>query len=409
MNPKTENPDTMAEQPLRQLKRDALAMVGQCSECGVCYLRCAFKNYGDDPDRCKRWVRESNALLLGRRRGISPELIEATFKCAECNRCFHLCPMGVYRRHGNMMMKHLIGNPLRHRINIHPYSNWRIKQPWIEKSTVSRWGAEEKDWYHHRLNTFEPAEVLLFHGCYLYSQAAQCLKLEKMLTAAGVSFTAVGKLNYCCGSFAFYRGHNAMKSIRPRLLEMIERVRPQRIITNCGHCFNAMSDLMRNWQDGQTPVRHACEELLELAEAERLAFSNLGETYAIHDACNFRSLHDDDGALRKLLRRFGDIRELPSNGRKGKCCGDVSGYYASRGDHLEEKVREFVGCGAGRLVTVCAGCFEQFHDNPQLRTIDLIDIAHQAFAAAAAGAKTGRPMDGRAKCSGSGNVPKGDV
>ncbi len=387
MNPYTDNPDTMAEDPAAELQQDALNMVNKCIECGSCYVDCAFHNYGDDPAQCQSWIRESNDFLRGKIKGLSVELKDANLKCAECNRCFNSCPEGIYRRHGNMQMKHMTGNPLRHSVNIHPYSNWHIKQPAIDKLVVSKWNDEEKDWYHNKLNQIKPAEVLLYHGCYVYLQAAQCIKLEKMLTAAGVSYVSIGKLEYCCGTFGFYRGTNDMQTIKPRMQEMLEKVNPKRIITNCGHCLNAMSDLARHQPGEPLPVRHAAEELLELAIAKRLDFSHLGEHYSIHDSCNFRALQDDHGPLRQLLRRFGSIKEMLHHGRKSKCCGDVSGYYAKEhiaDDNRKVKTREFVASGADQMITVCAGCFEQFHKYPQLHTIDLIDVVYKAFATARA-------------------------
>jgi Fe-S oxidoreductase len=377
----------MAEDPLESLRRDALAMVEKCIECGSCYIDCAFNNYGDDAARCQQWIRESNDYLLRKEKKLPPELYDANFKCAECNRCFNSCPERIYRRHGNMMMKHMAGNPLRHRLNIHPYSNWKVKQPAIEKIVVSRWEERERNWYEKGLNRMEKADVLLYHGCYVYLQAAQCIRLEEMLASAGVSYTSVGKLEYCCGTFAFYRGHSDMGSIKPRLLEMVERVQPKRIITNCGHCLNAMSDLAGHMDGEEIPVLHSAEELLSLVVAGKIDFSHMGETYTIHDSCNFRSLHDSHGPLRKLLRRFGNIHEMLHHGRKGKCCGDVSRYYAPDhilADNRKVKIREFVGSGADRMITVCAGCFEHFHNNPRLKTIDLIDVAYRSFAAAKA-------------------------
>ncbi len=256
MNSLTENPDTFCDDPLDALRKDALGMVDKCIECGSCYIDCAFGNYGDEPHDCRKWIRESNDFLRGKTKELTPELVDANLKCAECNRCFNSCPEGIYRRHGNMMMKHLTGNPLRHRINIHPYSNWRIKQPAIEKFVVSKWATEEQDWYNG-LNELKPAEILLYHGCYVYLQAAQCMKLEKMLQAAGVSYTAVGNLEYCCGTFGFYRGGDDMKSIRPRLLEMVRKVQPKRILTNCGHCYNAMCDLAGNLKSDSPPPCHS--------------------------------------------------------------------------------------------------------------------------------------------------------
>jgi Fe-S oxidoreductase len=215
------------------------------------------------------------------------------------------------------------------------------------------------------------------------------MKLEEMLTAAGVSFTTVGKLEYCCGTFGFYRGHDDMGSIKPRFLEMASRVQPKRIITNCGHCYNAMSD-MANILDSPVEkpvVRHAAEELLELNIDKRLDFAHLGNNFTIHDSCNFRTLHDEHGPLRSFLRRIGSIHEMLSHGKRSKCCGDVSRYYAP--DHIDEdnrkvKIREFVSSGADNMVTVCAGCYENFYQNPQLKVIDLIDIAFEAFAVARA-------------------------
>jgi Fe-S oxidoreductase len=387
MNRKTENSDTFSDFPVESLKHDALAMVGKCIECGSCYVDCAFNNYGNDSDQCQQWIRESNDFLQGKIKKLSKELIEANFKCAECNRCYQSCPEGIYRRHGNMMMKHMVGNPLRLRLNIHPYSNLAVKQPAIEQFIVSKWKQEERDWYAS-LNNLEPAEVLLYHGCYVYLQADQCIKLEKMLDATGVNYTTVGKLEYCCGCFAFYRGHDDSKTINPRLMEMVKKVNPKRIITNCGHCYNTMSDLVLNYEGDNPPeVRHAAEELLDLNIQRRLEFAHLGTTYTIHDSCNFRTLHSDHSPLRKILRRIGGIHEMLSHGTKGRCCGDVSKYYDP--DHINRvnrkvKIREFVSSGADQMVTVCAGCYENFHTNPQLHTVDLIDILHEAFSVARA-------------------------
>ncbi len=74
-----------------------------------------------------------------------------------------------------------------------------------------------------------------------------------------------------------------------------------------------------------------------------------------------------------------------SHGKNSKCCGDVSRYYNP--GHVDEdnrkvKVREFVSSCADRMVTVCAGCYENFHNKPQLKSADLIDVAYEAFAVA---------------------------
>ena len=43
---------------------------------------------------------------------------------------------------------------------------------------------------------------------------------------------------------------------------------------------------------------------------------------------------------------------------------------------------EFVASGAENLVTVCAGCYENYHNKPELKTIDMIDVIYKAFAGA---------------------------
>lgn len=383
MNHRTENPDTFSEDPVESLREDALEMVDKCIECGACYIDCAFQNYSDDIQQCRDWVRESNDYIRGNRKSVSSALATATLRCAECNRCHISCPENIYRRHGNMLMKHMIGNPLRHRINIHPYSNWRVKQPAIENFIVSRWKEEEEKRWYKGLNNLKEAEVLLYHGCYVYLQAAQCIRLEEMLEAAGISYTTVGKLEYCCGTFAFYRGYNDMESIQGRLHEMVERVKPERIITNCGHCYNAMHDLTMNMGGGRRPnVRHPVEELLELSIARRLDFAHLGGTYTIHDSCNFRTLHDEHGPLRSFIRRIGGIHEMLSHGYNSSCCGDVSHYYAPDDNdryNRNVKVRQFAASGANHMVTVCAGCYENYHNKPDLKILDLIDIAYEAY------------------------------
>lgn len=386
MNHLTENPDTFCKDPLAELKDDALQMVADCIECGSCYVDCAFSNYGDDPDQCRHWIRQSNDFLTGKIKAVDRQLVEANFRCAECNRCHHSCPESIYRRHGNMMMKHMIANPMKHRINIHPYSNYQVKQSAIEKFVLSKWKKDEKEWYFERLNNIAQADVLLYHGCYVYLQASQCIKLEKMLEAAGVSCVAVGKLEYCCGTFGFYRGQNDMGKIKPGLIELVDTIRPKRIISNCGHCLNAMLDLVENkGSEGQPLVRHCADELLDLNDEGKLDLAYLGNSFTIHDSCNLRSLQDQQGPLRKLIRRVGMIHEMLSHGNSSRCCGDVSRYYDR--DHIDDinrqvKVREFVSSGADEMITACAGCYENYHTNPQLHTVDLIDVIYKAFARA---------------------------
>ncbi|MDF1555760.1 MAG: (Fe-S)-binding protein, partial [Deferrisomatales bacterium] len=218
---------------------------------------------------------------------------------------------------------------------------------------------------------------------YAYLQAAQCLKLEALLDAAGVSYVSFGKLEYCCGTFGFYRGRDDMADIKRRLVDMVEAVQPKRILTNCGHCFNAMADLVTTLPgDGAPVVRHAAQEFLELIVAGRLDVAHLERTFAVHDSCNFRELHDSHGPLRSLLRRMGTVHEMLSHGRGGKCCGDVSRYYAPGhidADNRAGKVREFVSSGADQMVMVCAGCYEHFHAAPQLRAVDLIDLVYEGY------------------------------
>ena len=214
------------------------------------------------------------------------------------------------------------------------------------------------------------------------------MKLEKMLESAGVAFTTVGKIEYCCGTFAFYRGHSDMDTIKPRLVDMAKKVNPKRIITSCGHCYNAMIDLTNQIEESKRPiVRHPVEELFELNADRKIEFAHLGDTYAIHDSCNFRNLHDDHSRLRSFLRRIGTIHELASHGKKSQCCGDVSRYYAP--PHIDKvnrmtKVREFVSSGADHLVTVCAGCDESFHNLSAFEHVDLVDVAYKAFSVALA-------------------------
>ncbi len=94
LNEITENPDTFTYDSMVELRADALDMVSKCIECCSCYIDCAFGNYRDNAEQCKAWIRESNDFLTGKIKSISKE------------------------------------------INIHPYRNWRVKQPVIEKAVV---------------------------------------------------------------------------------------------------------------------------------------------------------------------------------------------------------------------------------------------------------------------------------
>jgi Fe-S oxidoreductase len=350
----------------------------KCIECGACYISCPFDLWGSNDEERQQAIRDANDFIFNRK-PITEFLKSEIFSCAECDHCHQTCPAGIHRKHANMLIKLRIQPRHVDRLRAHPARLRGTKQYFFEKLTTRKWSPPEQAWYA-ALNEKRQSDTLLYHGCYVASTKNDCMKLGEMLAHAGIDHVAFGKFEYCCGQFGLYRGVSDLCETSPKLIEMVEATQPKEIITNCGHCREAVESVLKMMNNTTIRVLHPAEKLLELVQQQKLRMKFLDQSVTIQDSCLF-SQKQPDSPVRNLLARAVDLYENKDSLQNALCCGDVSHVAAPEKIHHynQSRVRTFNEMDADHLAVYCAGCNDIYSAFDELKTRDLIDIVYQSW------------------------------
>jgi Fe-S oxidoreductase len=139
-----------------------------------------------------------------------------------------------------------------------------------------------------------------------------------------------------------------------------------KVITQCPHCFNTLSNEYPSF-GGEYRVMHHSEVLMELVKEGRLKpKSGNGQTVTFHDPCYLGRHNDVYAAPRKVLKLVGDVVEMPRNGTNSFCCGAGGGRMWME-EHTGKKVsveraEEALATGSDVIATGCPFCFVMLDD-----------------------------------------------
>ncbi|MFP4112132.1 MAG: (Fe-S)-binding protein [Candidatus Woesearchaeota archaeon] len=362
---------------LKTQRKKAIHVAEKCIECGRCFQYCPFDIFPKDHLKCYYLIRQANsAVMFGT--PISNELKKMLYKCSVCDRCFDVCPEEIHRADANLYQKLKLPNPVKQSLNL-PSIIPSIKIG-ISSVGLSAKTKEERNWIKS-INTLEPARVMVYHGCYINFSKDTCMRLENILTLANESFSSVGGKNFCCGGIDGYRGQDNFKKSYSKLKKVIEKINPFEIITTCGHCFEVLDRIIYE-MDVDIKVRHATGKILEYVEAKKIKLHKLETSVTIHDACLMPYLYEDDGPVRKLLKKIVTVNEMQNSKDQSNCCGNISLAYDSRlVDKQNEKIiKQFHDSKASHICTYCPRCTEIFDRYPKdTKALDIIDIIYDSI------------------------------
>lgn len=363
---------------LKQQKKKALHVAENCIECGRCYQYCQFDIFPKKHMKSFYLIRQANSSVMFNT-PISKELKNMIFKCSVCDRCYDVCPEGLHRADANLFQKMKLPNPIIQRINF-PSILPGLKYGISTRVSLSPKSKEERTWIKS-LNTFEPARVMVYHGCYVNFSKETCMRLENILIRAKENYTSVGGNKYCCGGIEGYRGINKFKAAFSKLRKIIEKINPFEIVTQCGHCYEVLNRVVYE-MDVDIKVKHASEKIQELLTDRKLKLHRLDTSVTIQDSCLMPHLHEDRGAVRRVLQRITKISEMKSSKHKSLCCGNISLAYSPRlvDEQNKKIIEEFNQTETSHVCTYCPRCFEVFlRYKKQFKPIDFVDLVYDSI------------------------------
>jgi len=306
---------------------------------------------------------------------ISPEEIWA---CTSCKACDEICPVNIeildkildMRRYLSLMESNFpteLGAAYRSMEN--QENPWGLNQ------------GERADWAAALPNGVAVVdgsspfghEYLYWVGCagsFDDKNKKVTVATAKLLERAGVDFAILGPSERCTGDPARRSGNEYIfQMLAMQNVETLNGMGVKKVITQCPHCFNTLSNeypqLGGNWE-----VVHHSQLLEALIETGRLDLSDasLPERVVYHDSCYLGRHNDIYGAPRKVIGSLKGIEivEAPRNGTKGFCCGAGGARMwmeESTGKKVNtERSQELIATGATRIATACPFCYIMIDD-----------------------------------------------
>jgi Fe-S oxidoreductase len=253
---------------------------------------------------------------------------EAVWACTSCGACVDICPVGnepmrdiLDIRRNLSMMESAFPKQLENAFkgmerNMNP---WNVSQAdrmkWAEGLNVPT------------IEQNANPEILWWVGCAAATDArAQktAQAFAKILNAAGVNFSVLGKNEACNGDSARRAGReDIFFGLASQNVGILNEVNPGRIVTTCPHCLHTIKNEYPAF-GGNYNVIHHTQLINELVGAGRISMKLDGDNMKVtlHDPCYLGRHNGVFDAPREDLRSAGiEVVEMPRNSAKSFCCG----------------------------------------------------------------------------------------
>jgi Fe-S oxidoreductase len=317
---------------------------------------------------------------------ITPEEI---WSCTSCKACDEICPVNIeildkildMRRYLSLMESNFpteLGNAYRGMEN--SGNPWGMSQ------------ADRADWAD-KLEGIEivdgtsplEAEYLYWVGCagsFDDKNKKVTQAMSKLMQRAGISFAILGPAEMCTGDPARRSGNEYIfQMLAMQNIETLDGMGVKKIVTQCPHCFNTLSNEYPQLGGNYEVVHHSqfLEHLIETGQLD-LSEARLDERIVYHDSCYLGRHNDVYLAPRKVIGSLAgvEIVEAERNGTKGMCCGAGGARMwmeESIGKQVNvERSQELIATGAGRVATACPFCYIMIDDGVKSQGLEEEDL-----------------------------------
>jgi glycolate oxidase len=209
-----------------------------------------------------------------------------------------------------------------------------------------------------------PVDILLFTGCVTSYQDIHIIpNIMKILDKAGVSYTALGKDENCCGYITYLVGDKEFRGVAEKNLEAFSKLKPKQIVTTCAGCYKTFKELYPKYIPFNIEVLHAIEYINHLIQDEKLKLKDGNPMkVAYHDPCDLGRHLNIFEPPRDLLNKIPGVRllEFKNNRLLAKCCGGGGGLKAFdtelSGEIAYQRGLEALEVGADTVVSACPAC-----------------------------------------------------
>ncbi len=355
-----------------------------CLRCGYCRAVCpTWREVGWEsasPRGKAYWLRRISRQtpldrMLGLGADVSDRFFEHFYYCTMCGMCAEVCHTAIPLHHVWESNREWLvrggWGPLKpHQAMLGSLSS--DNNPWGQPASA------RAEWMGDR-RLPGTADVVWFVGCSeSYTQLKAAEAGMRLLDEAGVSWTALGREEWCCGNAESKIGATEHLDERARHnVDAIEATGATTVVTGCPGCRLTLEDIYRErGMGGDFEVLHMTTYLARLLDEGRLRPQKKPRGKVVwHDPCELGRVGERIyRAPRRILDRvLGEDKwlEFPHNRDRGDCCGG-GGAFKGVDDEVairiaSRKMEEAEALGASVVVTACPSC--RFNFNHAVQSI----------------------------------------
>ena len=348
--------------------------LAQCQMCGYCIDVCeAHRQTPWESVTARGKIYYLNQLdktgfgaldtLLRRKVTLSPEFVDAMYKCTGCGNCEEVC-------HAKIKLVDL----------------WEKIRKWmadegvaplpvhkkLEKSIIANGNPygepkQKRDaWWPEEVPRTTPPQAIFFAGCTgSYRMQNIPRAAVTILDRAGITVNCLGENEVCCTSPLLRTGIN-MQTLEAskEVVTKADALGAKDMVMSCSGCYKTVSSNYVEYygKPGQN-VYHITQYVDKLIANRKLPLNNeFKARVTYHDPCHLGRHSKVFEEPRNILKKIKglDFVEMERNRENSRCCGAGGGYKSAFNDFAvniaAERIRDAEAVGAEVIATACPFC-----------------------------------------------------
>ncbi len=348
--------------------------LAQCQMCGYCIDVCeAHRQTPWESVTARGKIYYLNQLdktgfgamdkLLKRKVTLSPEFVDAMYKCTGCGNCEEVCHakielVALWEKVRKWMADEGVAPLPVHRK--------------LEKSIIANgnpYGEPKKKrdaWWPEEVPRTTPPQAIFFAGCTgSYRMQDIPRAAVTVLSRAGVTVNCLGENEVCCTSPLLRTGIN-MQTLEAskEVVTKADALGAKDMVMSCSGCYKTVSSNYVEYygKPGQN-VYHITQYVDKLIANRKLPLNNeFKAKVTYHDPCHLGRHSKVFEEPRNILKKIKglDFVEMERNRENSRCCGAGGGYKSAFNDFAvniaAERIRDAEAVGAEVIATSCPFC-----------------------------------------------------
>ncbi|UCE18672.1 MAG: FAD-binding oxidoreductase [Gemmatimonadota bacterium] len=396
-------------QPVRNIPADVVWYAYSCSQCGYCIDECdQFYGRGwesQSPRGKWYWLRE---YIEGREKW-NQFMIDTMLVCTTCEMCNLRCSAALPIEPSWMKLRGQLIQEEK-RMTFPPFEMMAAAL----EAEGDIWAGYRKDrieWFPEDLmdkhGPGRTSKNVYFAGCtasYVEHDIAQAS--VRLLSAANVDFTIVGKNENCCATPMLVAGKwDLFVETMKKNIEAVRDTGADTVISSCPACDMMWRQVYPDWAekvgiDYDITARHYSEVLSEKIKAGEFNFPKTSEVSTSsegskmrvtwHDSCHIGRASGVYEPPRDVIKAIPNVEfvEMSHHHEEAHCCGSVLTLIKDppvAHDIGKSRLEEAVEAGADKVLALCPCCEFQLRVSAEKRDVPVETVDLARFAASALG------------------------